>query len=295
MESLKSRRTWGFSGVRVGGMNFHLDCSFCCGLVAGVTVESILCHLWTCWGETAQVVNKYWNSFYADHSLFFWDKNHARILETKSNLSASMAHIKGPVPLPTAARLCSWTGALSGCEQPPNGMTMGMKASNISGCHMPCCTLAAARNSGWRSISGGALWAEESILRQGHHYLFLGTTERGNGAWYLLPLPSAPPEGTSRQPLTPAPGSQSEGTPLPTDLGGDSLLLASSQNSTVWKSDEKNLFQMVIQYLNPGISALAALLRRRGAAGQSGSLWAGAGLGSTPGLAKKDGWVFQGG
>jgi len=28
--------------VRIGRMNFHLDCSFCRGLVAGVTVESIL-------------------------------------------------------------------------------------------------------------------------------------------------------------------------------------------------------------------------------------------------------------
>lgn len=82
--------------VHIDRMNFHLDCFFCRGLVVGVTMESILSRLQTHWEETAQLVNKHWNSFLADHSLFFWDKNHGRILEKKSNLSASMAQPQGP-------------------------------------------------------------------------------------------------------------------------------------------------------------------------------------------------------
>ena len=51
-----------------------------------------------------------------------------------------------------------------------------------------------------------------------------------------------------------------------------------------------------IQYLKPGIRAVAALLRPRGAASQSGFLSGlGLGLGSAPALVENDGWVFQGG
>ena len=146
-----------------------------------------------------------------------------------------MAHLKGPVPLPTTARVCSQTGALPGCAQLPSSSRDDHwdEGPNISGCHQPRCTLAACQAVGLAEDLGGALWAEESTLSQVHCYLCLGTTERGNGFWYLLPLPSAHPEGASWQPLTPAPGRQREGTPLPADLGGDTLLLASSQNFTV--------------------------------------------------------------
>ena len=65
-------------------------------------------------------MNKCWNSFLADHSLFFWDKNHGRILENKTHLTTSMAHLKGPVPLPSTARVCWWRGALKGCVQLPS-------------------------------------------------------------------------------------------------------------------------------------------------------------------------------
>lgn len=51
-----------------------------------------------------------------------------------------------------------------------------------------------------------------------------------------------------------------------------------------------------MNYLKPGIRALAALLRPRGAASHLGFLSVlGSGSGSAPALAENDVWVFQGG
>lgn len=90
---------------------------------------------------------QHWDSFIADHSLFFWDKNHGRILEYKSNLAMSMAQPPGLSTLshhimPMLTARCSWAvnsfpAAL--------GMPIGMKAPSISDCHQPCCTMAAVR------------------------------------------------------------------------------------------------------------------------------------------------------
>ncbi|KAM7047682.1 uncharacterized protein M8220_005461 isoform 1-T4 [Acridotheres tristis] len=65
-----------------GRMNFHLDCFCCHDLVVDVTVGSILHCLQTHQEETVES-KQIWNSFLADHSLF-WDKNHGRILENRS-------------------------------------------------------------------------------------------------------------------------------------------------------------------------------------------------------------------
>lgn len=111
-------------------------------------------------------------------------------------------------------------------------MTIGMKDPTYL---LPCSRQAVSLAEDFR----GALWAEGSILSRVHSYLCLGTAERGNGFWYLLPLPSDHPKGASWQPLMPAPGRQREGTPLLADLGGDALLLAPCQNFTVRKSDKK--------------------------------------------------------
>lgn len=41
------------------------------------------------------------------------------------------------------------------------GMTTGMKASNMSGCHQPCCTLVAPRQSArWRILGSTLAWGE---------------------------------------------------------------------------------------------------------------------------------------
>lgn len=169
----------------IGRMNFHLDCFFCHGLVAGVTVESILSRLQTCQEETAWLVNKYWNSFLADHSLFLWDKNHGRILENKSQLTTSMALLKGPVPLSTTAHVCSQTGAITGCVQLPGSSWDDCwdKGPNVSGYHQPRCTLAAARQLIRQRILGEHFGLRRASLVKFNCYLHLGTTEWGNGFW----------------------------------------------------------------------------------------------------------------